>query len=889
MNDHSTQPASLAIYRRPLSSLATAVTCLFCLLHAEPPSTPALHPFGINDLLKLSSVGKAQAMGKQIVWEQAPPYEQIGYYGLGHVGSWWEAGYQLRTSASAGGQVVSRPLFTPEPDTSYWLGSVSPDSRCIAFYAAKQGSFFAGVFDAQEERVVRFDAIPSLVRDWETAWPTSEKLIFSGTADGRQPLSAARPYTGFRRNEAWARSWSGGVAVDVTDSAAPEPGSQWLPGRLYQANVRTGALEVLAEGTYASLAVSADGRYLAALHEGPAGSTPQGDWVWSRTQLVLFDLHHGGATTVIVPEKEVMKGSLTWAPDSNRLAFFAWSSGESVRTGMFQSWDTTTETLQSHSHTGLDLASQRERGWMQLPEQPVWLDGRLVVCARPHEGKEARFAYRDITQPGTPGYPGKADWFLLNAETPPQNLTASFKEVSASPVHADATSLTVLADGGVWRLSAKAAPVNLTPGFSAPLTWPRSTIASRFMQRGRFPATAVFEVRESDQPVFALLDIIAGKVARIPFTKATDTVMAVSVEGGAVLFRSNNPVSSDLVVKTTDGHETVVTQLNSHLASVAKTAWRSISYPVQTPKGERTVRGRLLLPPDYQPGRRYPAIIEVYPGRSNLGSDTDYESSHGLNSGPASLSVHLFAAKGYVVFYPNTATDYIRTDHGPINGMTGMVEQGIDALVQQGYADPARLGLLGVSQGGFSSLWVASESARFKAVVSLNGWADMYSHYSESFYLSDFVMKDFRGSAVRYENKTGGDFNIGRSPYDAPEAYVKNSPLFRAGQVAAPTMLIHSDMDTFAMSHYERFFTALTLRNKRAQLVRYWGEGHSPSSPGNIRDMNSRMFAWFDDYCDVARDAQGTLLWDGDHVQSRKGAPALKPEEFLEFEHTLEK
>jgi len=857
------------------------------MLHAEPSAAPALHPFGINDLLSLSSVGKAQAMGKQIVWGEAPPYDQIGYYGLGHSGAWFESGLQLHTFDRSGDPLVSRPLFAPEPDTSYWMGSVSPDERCLAFYAATKGSFFAGVFDAQENRVTRFDAIPAVTGSWETVWSTPEELIFTGTADGQQPLPAARPYTGLQRNEAWARSWSGGVAVDVTDSASPAAGSQWLPGRLYKANVRTGKLEVLAEGSYASLAVSADGRYLAALHEASSGQTPQGDWIWSRTQLVLFDLRQGGAPTVVVPEQEVSKGSLTWALDSNRLAFFAWRSGESVRTGLFQSWDATKKALQTHPHKGLDLASQRERGSMQLPEQPVWLDGGLAVFARAHAGTETRFTYRDIAEPGTPGYPGKADWFLLKAEGPPQILTSAFKEVSASPVHADSSTLTVLADGAIWRLGAKAAPVNLTPGLSARLTWPRATIASRFLQRVRFSSTAVFEARELDHPTFMLLDLSSGKMACIPFSRATDTAMAVSAEGGAVLFRSNNPNGSNLVVKTTDGRETVVASLNSHLAQVAKTAWRSISYPVHTPQGDRTVRGRLLLPPDYQPGRRYPALVEIYPGLNNTSSDSDYESSHGLGAGPISYSEHLLAAKGYVVFSPNTATDYIRTDQGPINGMTSMVEQGIDALVRQGYADPDRLGLFGVSQGGFSSLWVASESTRFKAVVSANGWVDMYSHYFESYYLADFVLKNFRGAAVRYENKTGGDFNLGRSPYDDPDAYVKNSPLFRAGQVTAPTMLIHSDMDAFAMSHYERFFTALTLKNKRAQLLRYWGEGHTPSSPGNIRDMNCRIFAWFDDYCDVARDAQGALLWEGGRVQSRKGAPALKPEAFLKFERAF--
>jgi dipeptidyl aminopeptidase/acylaminoacyl peptidase len=69
----------------------------------------------------------------------------------------------------------------------------------------------------------------------------------------------------------------------------------------------------------------------------------------------------------------------------------------------------------------------------------------------------------------------------------------------------------------------------------------------------------------------------------------------------------------------------------------------------------------------------------------------------------------------------------------------------------------------------------------------------------------------------------------------------------RGGEgVTAPIMLIHSDMDTFPITQYDRMFTALNLLGKRAELRRYWGEGHSPSSPANIRDMWGEIFEWFE-------------------------------------------
>jgi dipeptidyl aminopeptidase/acylaminoacyl peptidase len=57
--------------------------------------------------------------------------------------------------------------------------------------------------------------------------------------------------------------------------------------------------------------------------------------------------------------------------------------------------------------------------------------------------------------------------------------------------------------------------------------------------------------------------------------------------------------------------------------------------------------------------------------------------------------------------------------------------------------------------------------------------------------------------------------------------------------------MIHSDMDAFGLSQYDEMFTALYRQRKEARFVRYWGEGHAPSSPANLRDMWERIFAWY--------------------------------------------
>jgi hypothetical protein len=98
-------------------------------------------------------------------------------------------------------------------------------------------------------------------------------------------------------------------------------------------------------------------------------------------------------------------------------------------------------------------------------------------------------------------------------------------------------------------------------------------------------------------------------------------------------------------------------------------------------------------------------------------------------------------------------------------------------------------------------------------------------------------------------------------------------------------MIIQGDMDlSVSIQQGEEFFRSLQRQGKRAEFVRYWGEGHVLQSPANIRDAWNRIFAWFDEFGDIARDAKGDIIFDSDHVKSRNGAPPLTPADFARFE-----
>jgi dipeptidyl aminopeptidase/acylaminoacyl peptidase len=270
----------------------------------------------------------------------------------------------------------------------------------------------------------------------------------------------------------------------------------------------------------------------------------------------------------------------------------------------------------------------------------------------------------------------------------------------------------------------------------------------------------------------------------------------------------------------------------------------------------------LMFPPGYKPGRKYPLIVDVYPDRPGGCAAPEQRARFAMAAGTTAYSEHLLAAHGFLVFRPDAGGGISRTPDGPQAVLPAVVDRGVDAVLAAGYADPARIGLIGFSQGGFASLWVATQSPRYKAVVSLNGWSDLADDFFQMSWLQQLESTEMPsdGDAEKYLTPAGSHFSMGGTPWKSPLRYVQNSPLWRSDGVSAPVLLIHSDMDEFPDASYMAFFSSLYIQRKDARLLIYRGEGHSPSSPANIRHMWENIFSWFDKYLEIERDPAGNIV-----------------------------
>lgn len=247
----------------------------------------------------------------------------------------------------------------------------------------------------------------------------------------------------------------------------------------------------------------------------------------------------------------------------------------------------------------------------------------------------------------------------------------------------------------------------------------------------------------------------------------------------------------------------------------------------------QALQGALLLPAGYREGRHYPLIVWVYGGDSK----SDDLSHFGLEgSGP--LNMQLFATRGYAVLAPDSPQQL----GTPMSDLVKTVLSGINKVIEMGIADPERLGVMGHSNGGYSTLALIVQTKRFKAAMEADGMADLTGQYGEM---------DNSGTAFGTSNLEHGQDALGGTPWEVRERYIENSPIFYLDRVQTPLLVIQGSSDRgVAPFLADEIFVDLRRLGKAVQYAKYQGEGHGLDywSYANQTDFCDRTIAWFDRY-----------------------------------------
>lgn len=245
------------------------------------------------------------------------------------------------------------------------------------------------------------------------------------------------------------------------------------------------------------------------------------------------------------------------------------------------------------------------------------------------------------------------------------------------------------------------------------------------------------------------------------------------------------------------------------------------------------LRGALLLPSNYQEGKRYPLVVNVYGGSFRSSTVNRF----GL-SGAGVENLQILATRGYAVLLPDTPL----RKKTPMTDLLKTVMPGVDRAIELGIADPEKLGVMGHSYGGYSTLSLIVQTNRFKAAVDSAGPANLISNYGSM---------DESGTSSSIGWSETGQGGMEGTPWEFRERYIENSPLFYLDRVVTPLLIIQGALDRAVPStQADEVFVALRRLGKRVTYAKYAGEEHWEGtwSAANAEDYWSRVITWFDTY-----------------------------------------
>ncbi len=206
------------------------------------------------------------------------------------------------------------------------------------------------------------------------------------------------------------------------------------------------------------------------------------------------------------------------------------------------------------------------------------------------------------------------------------------------------------------------------------------------------------------------------------------------------------------------------------------------------------------------------------------------------------VEVHLLVARGYRVVMPNIrgsagyGADWIRPQLGDSGGVDAAdVHTAIDHVVELGLTDPKRLGVLGVSYGGFMVHWLIGTSDRFRAAVSENGVANQVSAWANCDSGVEFDRSSLMGDPLTEE----GMLKLWRQ-----------SPLRLVASIRTPLLMLQGEADRRCPpADNEQLFVALRTLGREVEYVLFPDEFHTFSvtgRPDRRIDRMTRMLDWFD-------------------------------------------
>ncbi len=325
------------------------------------------------------------------------------------------------------------------------------------------------------------------------------------------------------------------------------------------------------------------------------------------------------------------------------------------------------------------------------------------------------------------------------------------------------------------------------------------------------------------------LQVETGQTEPLITWRALHNGLSVSADGRVAVQEGGDLDSwSELVVTDlASGASRTITALNlATLAAAPPARWEAFDVR----RGAYALDAWLFFPPDFDPARRYPVILDVHGGPHG-------HYGYHLNATQQCLATHGFLV---VAANPRGSSSYGRRFAAAVVGDNGGEDYFdlmavLDAVLERPYADRERTGIWGYSYGGYMTAWTLGQTDRFKAAICGAPRFDNASAYGSS-----------------DDGPLLAGYQMGGTPWEQRERYAARSPATRAHLIRTPTLLLHGEADDRCpLNQGEQFFNTLLEVGCETEFVRYPNCSHGFISTGPPKyrvDVLTRQLAWFRHY-----------------------------------------
>jgi dipeptidyl aminopeptidase/acylaminoacyl peptidase len=567
---------------------------------------------------------------------------------------------------------------------------------------------------------------------------------------------------------------------------------------------------------------------------------------------------------------------IAWSPDGSRLLLVSATAGEDDLEVLLKEMDSAEKQAvlekTQHEATRIDqlpyrgdevsgLLPQRKRQlWildMETEEleritdsythifsraqtTPVWApDGRHIVYTSSHEAKSELSPYLAANA---------SDLYIYSLETLESRRAVHGNGTAAYPTWSpDSRCLAYFWYDDIQYLTSSTLPklyrLDVITGEQVCLT-PEQDISVHVAVQsdlliGSMPVSPVWTqhgqilfwgAREGRANVYAVCDRGGGIV---PVTQMEGSVFGFSADAAgrklAVAVMDTEKSMNLWECQTENGICLQCTDLNEKLMAECKTAAAEEFY-VTTDDGQK-IHAWLMKPTDLGTEESYPLVLHIHGG------------PHLLYGNAFNFEFQLMAASGIGVLYANPrgsagyGQEFLRGCCGDFGGgdyrdLMAVVDA---ALQKDPQIDSERLGVTGLSYGGFMTNWVVGHTNRFKAAVTKNCLSNLLS---------------FAGvSDIGYFFLEGEQLG---NPWRDRERMAAMSPLTYVENIETPLLILHTlDDQRCPIEQSEQLYAAMKYLEKKAVFLRYPSGNHLMYRLGKPTLRTAWLkdtMSWFEEY-----------------------------------------